>query len=199
MSVAQATALEAVGLKVSVPSGKTVTLSDTAAYVDALTATQITALKAAGVTAIKTTDRLRHIECRSGYGSRGGRPESQRAFRQDRNAIGYGGGYRHADGSQITALKSTGVTAIVTTDASAYLSVAQAIVLEAARLKVSVPSGDTVTLSDTAAHVDALTTTEITALKAIGVTAIESDDGRPRFVQRRPGEGSKSRPHSGLG
>ena len=110
LSVAQATALETAGG--SAPSGDGVTLSDTAANIEGLTAAQIGGL----------------------------------------NAIG--------------------VTAIAATNASVSLTSAQAVALETAGLKVSAPSGDTVTLSDTAANIDGLTPTQITGLDAIGVTGI---------------------------
>jgi hypothetical protein len=58
------------------------------------------------------------------------------------------------------------------TNGSVSFSVAQAIALETEGLKVTVPTGDFVTLSDTAANIEKLTATQIAGLAAIGVTAI---------------------------
>ena len=55
-SVAQAIALETEGLKVTAPAGDFVTLSDTAANIEKLTATQIAGLAAIGVAAIAATN-----------------------------------------------------------------------------------------------------------------------------------------------
>ena len=58
------------------------------------------------------------------------------------------------------------------TNGSVSFSVAQAIALETEGLKVSAPTGDFVTLSDTAANIATLTAAQIAGLEAIGVTAI---------------------------
>ena len=58
------------------------------------------------------------------------------------------------------------------TNGSVSFSVAQAMALETEGLKVTVPTGDLVTLSDTAANIEKLTATQIAGLAAIGVTAI---------------------------
>ncbi|MGD1017038.1 MAG: Ig-like domain-containing protein, partial [Roseiarcus sp.] len=74
--------------------------------------------------------------------------------------------------TQIAALAGLGVKAIAATNASVLLTVAQATALETDGLAVSAPSGDVVTLSDTAAHVEALTPAQISDLETIGVAGI---------------------------
>jgi hypothetical protein len=77
--------------------------------------------------------------------------------------------------TQLAQLPSAGASAIKITDASVTLSVAQATALESAKLKVSVPTGDKVTLSDTPLNIMGLTggaTGTIAALPATGVSAV---------------------------
>ena len=77
---------------------------------------------------------------------------------------------------QIAALPGAGVSALTASDASVTLSVAQAVALEAVKLKISVPSGDKVAVSDTAANVGGLTAAQITSLAGAGVSAISMSD-----------------------
>ena len=74
--------------------------------------------------------------------------------------------------AEILGLDAIGVDAITVTNGSVSFSVAQAIALETEGLKVSAPTGDFVTLSDTAANIATLTAAQIAGLAAIGVTAI---------------------------
>ena len=143
LTVAQAVALED-PVVVTAPAGDTVTIADTLAHIDALTAGQLAALPSIGVSALTVADTAADIA--------GLTP------------------------SQITALTSIGVTTIKATDASIQLTVAQAVALEGALLVITAPTGDTVTVGDTAADIEGLTPSEITALPATGVTAIAASD-----------------------
>jgi hypothetical protein len=111
LTVDQAAALETAKLAVSAPSGKTVTLSDTATNIE----TELTAKEIAG-------------------------------------------------------LKASGITGIAATGASLVLNAADAAAIETAGLKVSAPSGDTVSVSDTAANVAAYQS-QLAALAASGEIA----------------------------
>jgi hypothetical protein len=121
LRAAQVAALEAAKILVSAPSGDTVTISDTAAHLEGLTATKI-----GGLTAI-------------------------------------------------------GVTGLVSSNATVALRVAQAKALETAGIAVSAPSGDTVTISDTAAHLEGLTASKIGGLTAIGVTGLVSTNANVSY------------------
>src|ERR1700728_2342045 len=84
--------------------------------------------------------------------------------------------------SVIEAATSNSVTAVESLDVSGALNISQALALEGSGLAVTVPSGDTATLTDTAADLLSLSPTELSGLGAVGVTAIVvNDDVRPLF------------------
>jgi hypothetical protein len=80
-----------------------------------------------------------------------------------------------------------GFTTLQATDGSVELTVAEAETLEdanqhlmgggsAVQITVSAPPGDTVTLTDTAADIEAMTPTQIMGLEALGITAVAATD-----------------------
>jgi hypothetical protein len=69
----------------------------------------------------------------------------------------------------------------VATDATVNLTVAQAIALETANVPVAAPIASQVTISDTAAHLQALTAAQISGLLGIGVSGLNSSDVRVTF------------------
>jgi hypothetical protein len=71
--------------------------------------------------------------------------------------------------AQISQLQGLGVSSITATDASIVIDAAQVVALEAGSIKLAAPSGDTVTLSDTAADFATLTAAQIVDLPAIGI------------------------------
>ena len=75
-----------------------------------------------------------------------------------------------------------GLGQLTATDASVVLTLAQALALEAQIVPVVVPSGDTVTIADTAANLQSLTATEIAELPLIGVSAIAATDAPAVFT-----------------
>ena len=66
--------------------------------------------------------------------------------------------------AQITTLHTTGVSQITATNASVGLSATQAVALENQGISVSAPAGSLVTVSDTAANLQAMTTAQVYAL-----------------------------------
>jgi hypothetical protein len=77
----------------------------------------------------------------------------------------------------IAGLPALGVTAIVSTNGSVTVDVAQALALEGADLGITVPSGDSVTLTDLASNLAALTPSQIDALAATGVSGATVSNG----------------------
>jgi hypothetical protein len=55
-----------------------------------------------------------------------------------------------------------------------WLTVGQALAFETIGFKIAVPSGDKITITDAAANVETLTTSQIAGLPAIGVSAISA-------------------------
>ena len=166
LTSAQAVALETAGLKVSAPSGDTVTLSDTAANIDGLTPTQITGLDAIGVTGIIASGAVILSVADAMALETAGLAISDPTLSDTAANI------ESLTATEIRGLDAIGVVAITVTNGSVSFSVAQAIALETEGLKVSAPTGDFVTLSDTAANIATLTAAQIAGLEAIGVTAI---------------------------
>jgi hypothetical protein len=181
LNVAQALALETANLQVAVPAGDGVTLSDTAAHIEALTSGQILAFLAAGVTAITATDASVALSTEQALALEASvfkvtAPAGDTVVLSDTAAQ-----IDALTASQILALPAAGISGIVATDASVLLTAAQALALESAGLKVSVPTGDTVTLSDTAANIEALTALQLAGLPATGVSLVIATDVAPKF------------------
>ena len=83
--------------------------------------------------------------------------------------------------TQIASFGSLRVSQIAANDASVALTVAQAEALEKASIPLSAPTGSLVTVSDTAANLQALTTTQILALSDVGVVGLNSDNANVTF------------------
>jgi autotransporter passenger strand-loop-strand repeat protein len=239
LTVARAVALEGTSLVVAAPTGDTVTIADTIANIDALTAVQFAALSSVGVSAVTVADTAADIEALTPGGIatlasvgvttitasdasvqltvaqavavEGGAslvvaaPTGDTVTIADTvanidaltaaqfaalSSIGVSA-VTVADTAadiealtpgQISTLASVGVSTITASDASVQLTVAQAEALEGTPLVVAAPTGDTVTIADTAANIESLTAPEITPLPATGVSAVVATDASVQFT-----------------
>ena len=161
----------------SAPSGKTVTISDTAAHIGTnLSASEIAGLKGIGVTAITATGgsvtltvaqaaaletATLKVTVSTGYKV----TLSDTAANVESLATG-----------QIAGLKAVGISGITATGASVVLSVAQAQALEAAAVTLAAPSGDIAMIVDTAANIAGMTSAQIASLTTLHVTQIQASD-----------------------
>ena len=84
--------------------------------------------------------------------------------------------------AQIAELGNLRVTQIAASDANVALTVAQAAALESAGVPVAAPSGSLVTVSDTAAHLQTLTTAQINGVAAIGVSGLVATNAAVKFA-----------------
>jgi hypothetical protein len=82
--------------------------------------------------------------------------------------------------SVVSTLSARHVTLINASDTSVALTADVAKALESASIRAAAPTG-LVTVSDTAAHLQALTTTQIGGLPAIGVTGLNSSNANVTF------------------
>jgi hypothetical protein len=84
----------------------------------------------------------------------------------------------------IAGLPALGVTSIVSTNGPVDISVAQALALEEANLKIRAPKGHhvTVTVSDAAVNLESLTPSQIDSLTAIGVDGIVSNNANVGYT-----------------
>jgi hypothetical protein len=181
LSVAQALALESPAIKISVPTGSVVAVSDTALDIQALTATQIAGLKSVGVTALSASDASVTLTV-------------AQAAALESAGVGLSpptGGYdaivdtaadiQSLTAAQIAGLGNLHVTQIAATDTTVKFTVAQAKALETAGIPVAAPTGSHVAVSDTAADLQALTTAQISGLSAIGVTGLNSSNANVAY------------------
>jgi hypothetical protein len=174
LTLAQAAALASPAIKITPPTGSVVAVSDIAAVIGALTTAQIAGLKAVGVTALSASDasvRLTVAQAAAletaGIGL--SPPSGGQASVTD-TAVSL----QTLTAAQIAGLAKLHVTQLVASNTGVALTVAQAAALETAAIPVTAPSGSHVTISDTAAHLQALTTTQIASLSGIGVTGLNS-------------------------
>ena len=181
LSLAQAVALESPIIKVSAPMGSVVAAADTALAIEALTTTQIAGLKSVGVTALSASDanvtltvaQAAALESAGGgLSPPGGGHDS---------IVDTAANIQSLTTTQIPELSRLHVTQITSSDTNVSLTVAQAEALETAGIPVAAPTGRHVTVSDTAAHVQALTSAQITGLPAIGVTGLNSSNANVAY------------------
>ena len=88
--------------------------------------------------------------------------------------------------TQFAGLVGLGVKSITATDASLALTEAEAVDMETGGITVSVPSGSTAIVSDTAANLQKLTAAQIAGLPGIGVTELFSDNANVSSASPRP-------------
>ena len=77
----------------------------------------------------------------------------------------------------IADLRNLGVTAVTASDGSLTLNIDQAVAFFQASIAIHVPSGDTVTVADTAANIEALTEVQTFTLYDAGYSSITATDG----------------------
>ena len=82
---------------------------------------------------------------------------------------------------QIAAMYSHGVYSITSTDASLQFTAAQIEAIEASPVLITVPQGDTISVVDTAADLEAMSVSQLQGLAQFGVTSIAGSDAPPVF------------------
>ena len=176
LTVAQAKALETAAIPVATPSLSHVSISDTAANLQTLTAAQITGLPAIGVSGLTSNNGSVVLTAAKALALEGVAlkvtpPSGSKVLISDLAA-----NIAAMSASQMAALSATGVSGITATDTGVTLSLAQGLALESPAIKISVPTGSAFTISDTASDIQALTATQIAGLKTIGATALTATD-----------------------
>ena len=183
-SVSQVLALESAKIGVTAQTGYAVSVSDTAPNIQALTATAIAGLAGAGVSALTATDANVSLTVAKAQALETAKitlsvPTGDHALITDTAA-----NIALLTATQIAGLGALHVTQIAASDASVSLTTAQAAALETAHIAVSAPSGAHVTLSDTAANLQTLTTGatgQIQGLSGIGVASLYSNNANVTF------------------
>jgi hypothetical protein len=171
LTAAQAVAFETAHIALSAPSGDSVSVSETAAHLQALTAAQIKALEGAGITALISTNGAVKFSAAQTIALEGA-SVTVSALGASVTLSDTAANLETLTASEIDALPTLGFSGVRATNAGIVLTVAQAFAFEMAGFKIAVPAGDKIVIADTAAHVAALTAGEIAGLPAIGVTQV---------------------------
>ena len=168
---------------VMAPAGDTVTIADYAASIEGMSDAQLSELTEIGVSAITSTDAPVFLKLDQALALTTPVIATATADVAITAPLGdtvvvttSAGSIEALTSEQLAALSSVGVGQFVATGGSVVLTVAQALQLED-RITIFVPSGDTVTIADTAADIEAMTPAELDALPTARITAIAATDG----------------------
>jgi hypothetical protein len=178
INVAQALALEAVDIGITVPAGDSVSLSDLASNIAMLTLSQIAALPAIGVSAIAVSNSANlALSVAEAVALEAGGVEVTAPTGYAVTVSDSAADIATLSVAQISGLPAIGVSSVaVSNSASLALSVAQAQALEAASLGITTQTGYAVTISDSAADIATLAAAQFSGLPAVGVGAIDVTD-----------------------
>ena len=143
--------------------------SYTAAQIEALTQSQISALHAEGYASIVSTDTSVALTVAQAIALEGA---DILVSAPSGSSVGISDTAK--DLKTLTAPRSrpagdSASAGVTSTNASVALTVAQALAFATIGFKIAVPSGDKITITDTAGNVETLTTSSIAGLPAIGV------------------------------
>ena len=178
-SLAQALALETPVIKVSVPSGFAVTASDTAATIQTLSTTQIAGLKSIELTGLASNNVGVTLTIAEATALESAGVSLTPPIGSADSILDTAAHIQALTAVQIAGLVGLGVTQIAASDTGVGLKTAQAVAIESAGIHVSGPGATTV--SDTAANLQALTATQISALPGIGVTGLYSNNANVAY------------------
>ena len=182
LTVGQAQALESAKVRLSVPAGGTVSVADTAAHIQGFSAAQIGGLGTLHVTQIAASDANVTLTVAKAQALESAKVSLSIPAGDTVSIVDTAAHIKTLTAAQIASLGTLNVTQIAASDAGVSLTAAQAAALETAQILVSAPSGSQVTLSDTAAHLQALTTGAIQGLAEIGVTSLYANNANVTFT-----------------
>ncbi len=178
LGISQVLALEADNLSVEAPTGDFVALAEQAQQISSFSAYELDALQQTGVTVISAEDaaavdvsvtQLNALEA-DGLTIQG---LAGAAIDLTDTASNISTFIAGLGDDQMRDLVAAGINTI-TADSSVALDVSQAIAAASTGLQIDVPTGDLVSLADSAANLEAMTQAEIEALKGVGVAAIDA-------------------------
>ena len=157
-----------------VSQGYTLAVVDTAANIEALGTPQINNLLLRNVLLLEASDTSVALTASLAVSLEGANMRVTAPSGSDVTLTDASANLNVLLATTIAGLPAMGVSGIVSTTGSVTISLAQALALEGANLKITGPNGAgvTVTLSDLASRLAALTLSQIAALPATGVSAI---------------------------
>ena len=161
------------------------TVSDTAANIQALALSQIDDLPGTGASAIQATDADVTLTAAQAQAFESAKVSLSLPAADHASIADTAAQLQRLSATQIAGLGTLHVTQIAAADTGVSLTKAQAVALETAHIAVSAPSGSQVTLSDTSANLQAMTTGakgQIQGLADIGITSIYSKNANVTFT-----------------
>jgi hypothetical protein len=176
LNATQALALKALGWTDEVPGGDTVKVSDTASAIEALSATQIGSLSGIGVTSVAATVSGVALTAQQADAFETANLTLTAPSGMSNTISDTASDIKGLTAAEISGLSKLHVTSIGATDTSVALTAAQAGALLSAKIALSVPTGDSVSIVDTAADIEGLTATRFAALAGLGVKSITATD-----------------------
>ena len=181
LDVSQGLAAAAADLSVSAPSGDQTAVADAAAAFGDLTAQQIAGLGDDGFDALASTSGSLALDVSQGLAAAAADLSVSAPSGDQTAVVDAAAALGSLTAGQIGQLSRSGFTQLDSTAGSVTLDAAQAIALEDP-MTVVAPAGDTVTLSDTAAAIEALTAAEIAAAGSVGFTNLVATDASLQFT-----------------
>lgn len=182
LKVAQAAALAAEKIKISVAASARVIVSDTAANIATLTSAQIAQLGRLGLDRVVSTDDGVSLSLAKllAYGAAGitlAAPTGKRVTATDTAA-----NIEALSVANLTRLATTGAKQITASDAGVTLSFAQTTAFIGLGVGVSVPASATIAAKLSGVQLDGLTTVDIGALDALGVSKLIMTSGAAQLT-----------------
>ena len=169
---ADAAALETGGIIVSVPSGSTAIVSDTAGNLQKLTAAQISGLPAIGFAGIASTNASVTLSAAQALALEALGWTIAVPTGDTRKVSDTALAIEGLSAGEIQGLSGIGVTSVAATVSGVTLSVQQAVAFETANLTLTAPGGMSNAIADTAGDVEGLTAQEIAGLSNLHVAQI---------------------------
>jgi len=180
LSVQQAVAFETAGLTLTAPSGMSNTISDTASDIEGLTAAEIAGLGKLHVTQIAADAGLTLSAAQAGA-LISAKIALSLPTGDSVVIVDTAGDIEGLTANQFAGLAELGVKSITAMETSLTLTAAGAVDLENGGISVSVPSGSTAIVSDTAGNLQKLTAAQISGLPGISVTELYSNNANVNF------------------
>ena len=169
-------------MPLSVPSGAVVVHAHVAANLETLTTDEIAGLSRLHVTKIKATDAGATLSVAQALALETGRISLSAPSGDSVAIVDTAADIEALTTGEIASLASLHVSSVEASVASLTVSAAQAAAFGSAHIALSAPAADSVAVFDTAAHLEALTATQIAALPATGVDDLFSTNANVSYT-----------------
>ncbi len=183
LSVAQALALETAAVTLAVPTGDVAALADTATDIEGLTPTQIASLSTLHVTQLQATDAPVTLDVAQALALETAGVTLSMPPGDSAAVVDTAANIEALTTTQIASLSSSlHVGEVEASDTNVAITTAQTVAFENASVALAAPIGSTVSISDTAAHLQSLTAAQIAAFPLLSITQLNSTDANVSYA-----------------